>query len=58
MNCDCCEKEIPIGLAICPHCGRPQSAPGQSGKRFLWFMATMVGMFGIAVAEHYLSFRP
>ena len=57
MNCDFCEKDIPIGLAVCPYCGKPQTAPGQSGRRFLWMIAAIAGMFAIAIAEHHLFFR-
>ncbi len=56
MTCDHCEKEIPDGLAICPWCGRPQNAPGESGRRFVLMMLAMAAMFGIAIAEHYLFF--
>lgn len=56
MVCEFCEKDIPIGLAICPHCGKPQSAPGENGRRILWFVLGVVAIFGIAVAEHHFFF--
>jgi hypothetical protein len=58
MACQFCEKDIPIGLAVCPYCGKPQNAPGEDGRRFLWFVLAVVAMFGIAVAEHYLFVSP
>lgn len=54
MVCEFCETEIPIGLAVCPTCGKPQSAPGQPDRRALWFVLMVLVMFGIAVAEHHL----
>ncbi len=56
MICEFCETEIPIGLSVCPACGKPQSAPGQTDRRALWFVLIVVVMFGIAVAEHHLVF--
>lgn len=56
MACEFCEKDIPIGLAICPYCGKPQSAPGESGRRFVWMIVLIVAMFAIGIAEHYLFF--
>lgn len=56
MVCEFCESEIPIGLSVCPACGKPQSAPGQADRRSLWFVLVVVVMFGIAVAEHHLVF--
>jgi hypothetical protein len=47
-------NEIPIGLSVCRACGKPQSAPGQTGRRALWFVLIVAVMFGIAVAEHHL----
>lgn len=54
MVCEFCETEIPLGLSVCPYCGKPQSAPGESGRRALWLVLGAVAIFGIAVAEHYL----
>ena len=58
MICEFCETDIPIGLAVCPACGKPQSAPGQAHRRSLWFVLILVVMFGVAVAEHHLFFSP
>ncbi|WP_407183303.1 hypothetical protein [Bradyrhizobium centrosematis] len=58
MICEFCETDIPIGLAVCPACGKPQSAPGQAGRSSLWLVLIVVVMFGIAVAEHHLVFSP
>ncbi|WP_298877699.1 hypothetical protein [uncultured Bradyrhizobium sp.] len=52
MNCEFCEKEIPIGLAVCPCCGKPQSMPGESGRRFLWIIVMTAAMFAIVIAWH------
>ena len=57
MVCEFCEQEIPIGLAVCPHCGKPQGAPRQSGRQFLWMILAVVALLAIAVAQHYLFFR-
>ncbi|MBR0855432.1 hypothetical protein [Bradyrhizobium liaoningense] len=57
MTCEFCESEIPIGLSVCPTCGKPQSTPGQSDRRSLWFVLLVVVMFGIAIAEHHLFLR-
>ncbi|MGL9617776.1 hypothetical protein QRQ56_07240 [Bradyrhizobium sp. U531] len=54
MICEFCEAAIPIGLSVCPACGKPQSAPGETGRRALWFLLIVVVMFGVAVAEHHL----
>ncbi|WIW49680.1 hypothetical protein ML401_16860 [Bradyrhizobium sp. 62B] len=54
MTCEFCEAEIPIGLSVCPACGKPQSAPGQADRRALWLVLIVMVMFGIAVAEHHL----
>ena len=56
MDCEFCESEIPIGLSLCAACGKPQSAPGQTDRRALWFVLIVAVMFGIAVAEHHLVF--
>lgn len=56
MVCEFCETEIPIGLSVCPTCGKPQSAPGQSDRRARWFVLMVVAMFGIAIAEQHLVF--
>lgn len=55
MTCEICEKEIPIGLAVCPYCGKPQTALGESGRRFLWMT---VATFATAIARHYLFVTP
>lgn len=56
MICEFCETEISIGLSVCPACRKPQSAPGRTDRRALWFVLIVVVMFGIAVAEHHLVF--
>lgn len=56
MVCEFCETEIPIGLSVCPTCGKSQSAPGQSDRRALWFVLMVVVMFGIAIAEQHRAF--
>lgn len=56
MICEFCENEIPTGLSVCPACGKPQGAPGQSDRRALWLVQIVVAVFGIPIAEHHLFF--
>ncbi|TWB66668.1 hypothetical protein FBZ94_101345 [Bradyrhizobium sacchari] len=58
MICDFCEREIPVGLALCPYCGKPQSAPSRAGRQVLWVILALGGLFALAIAEHYLFVRP
>jgi RNA polymerase subunit RPABC4/transcription elongation factor Spt4 len=54
MVCEFCEKAIPVGLAVCPYCGKPQSSPSESGRRALWIIVMTAAMFAISIAWHYL----
>jgi hypothetical protein len=58
MMCKFCETDISLGLAVCPSCGKLQSAPGQTDRHSLRLVLIVVVMFGIALAEHHLVFSP
>ncbi len=55
MGCQFCEKPIPDNLAVCPHCGHLQDAPGENNRRLARFALVCALAVIILAAWHWLT---
>jgi hypothetical protein len=57
-NCDFCEKAIPPGSAICPHCGHVQKTGAEWQSHHRSLILAVVLVFGVmAIWSKLVGFR-
>jgi hypothetical protein len=49
-SCEFCEREIPIGSAVCPHCAKPQTPPSAWPRQALLAILAFALAAGVLVA--------
>jgi uncharacterized protein (UPF0212 family) len=52
-RCEFCEREIPIGAAVCPHCAKPLSAPSAWGRQLTMGIVAIVLAIAVFIAWGY-----